>query len=357
MGALMAFAGGSWTSEVEYLTEAQAEEKELREYLEDAIANMVNLQVVRYVAHLPTRINLIDEKLPRWNATSKDPKWTSLAVNNALARICTLTYLNLHLSFGFDASTLRLDRLHGLKRIVISGSCDSFHEYIVKPLGECISQCPEMNSIDVDTIQWHTDTDVPTLHSLIGKAPLLRLGHLGLHSWCTRFDSVTLPHLRFLKSLTLINNRDRSYNNDTLASVTDGIWSGLQANKIYLERISTDVVDTSLIEYLASYSGLTRIYLKNVKIPDQESSNQLAEMFFDFALASHSSTLEDLYVLPSYEGRWCFGDHVAATLVRCPKLEYVKLVVVSSEVNPSANDDTIVSLASRGKSDTTDAVC
>lgn len=52
MGAQMVFSGGSWSSaeEVCVRTEDQAKEKEMKEYLEDAIANMVNLQAVRYVA-------------------------------------------------------------------------------------------------------------------------------------------------------------------------------------------------------------------------------------------------------------------------------------------------------------------
>lgn len=262
---------------------------------------------------------------------------------SGLARTKSLGYLNLHLSFGSDASNLRLDRLHGLKRILISGSCDSFHEHIVKRLGDCVAHSPEMSSIDIDRDQWYGDSGTPTLHNLLGHAPLIHLKHLGLRSWYTRLDDITLPRLCFLKSLTLINNHDPPYVGHPFSSTAADIWSALRTSKIYLERISTDGMNASLIEYLASYSGLTRLNLENVTVSDQQSSNSLAERFFDSALPQHSSTLEDLYILPCYEGKWCFGEHIAPIISRCPKLQYLKLAVVSSEVEPSANDDIIVS--------------
>lgn len=285
--------------------------------------------------------------MSRWKVTPEDSKWTQPAVINGLSRIKSLSYLNLHLSFGFDASNLGLECLHGLKRIVVSGSCESFHEHIVKRLGDCVARSPEMSSIDIDRSQWHGDSesDIPTLHSLLGNASPIPLKHLGLHGWYTRFDNVTLPHLHFLKSLTLTNNRVSPSNDHSFSSTSQDIWSALRTAKIHLERLSTDAMDASLIEYLASYSGLTRLYLKNVTASDQQTSNQLAGLFFDSAVVQHSSTLEDLYVLPRYEGKWCFGEYVAPTISHCPKLQYLKLAVISSEVNPSADDDAIVSRA------------
>ncbi|KAF9449372.1 hypothetical protein P691DRAFT_728020 [Macrolepiota fuliginosa MF-IS2] len=325
MGAQLAFSGGSWgpTRKRDGGLGVQAGEADMKEHLEGAISNMVNLQVLR------------------WKATPEDPKWTQLAVINGLAHTKSLGYLSLHLSFGSDTSNLWLDRLSGLKRIVISGSCDSFHDHIVKRLGDCISQSPEMSSIDIDRSYWHGDSNTPTLHSLLGNAPLIRLKHLGLHGWFTRLDHVTLPHLRFLKSLTLTNNHDPPYNSHPYSSTAEDIWSALRVSEIHLDRISTDLVNASLIEYLVSYSGLTRLYLRNITAPDQQTSIQLAEVFFDSALAQHSFTLEDLYILPSYEGSWCFGEHIAPIIARCSKLQYLKLAVVSSKVNPSAEGDTV----------------
>ncbi|KAJ3570606.1 hypothetical protein NP233_g4285 [Leucocoprinus birnbaumii] len=320
-GAQMMFSGGSWNAVASRRHGGNTSEAgtSLNKYLEEAISKMENLQVVR------------------WNPSVDDPEWSLLAVMKGLAYSKTLSYLNLYLPFGFDTSALRFDLLHGLKRIVISGTCEFFSPFVVKRLGDCIAQSPEMNSIDVDRSLCRRDEEVPSLHCLLGNAPQRRLKHLGLHSWYTRLDSITIPHLRALKSLALLNIRDSPHDGHPFSSTAADIWSALRVNKIHLERISTDAMDASLIEYLASYSGLTRLYLKSITAPDHQSSDQLAEMFFDSALPPHSSTLEDLYVLPRYEGKWCFGEHIAPSIVRCSRLQYLKVAVISSKVNPSAD--------------------
>jgi hypothetical protein len=287
---------------------------------------------------------MLNPHLPdRWNIASDDPKWTPLAVINSLSRSKSLIYLNLHLAFGFDASNLRLDLLSGLKRIVISGSCKYFHQHVVKRLGQCIARSPEMSSIDIDRYLWYADSDIPTLHSLLGSAKVIQLKHLGLHSWYTRFDDVTLPHLRSLTSLTLTNNNNPPDYEHPFSSTAAEIWSTLLANKIHLERISTDAMDAALLEYLASYSGLTRLYLKNVTAQDHQSSDQLAELFFGSVITQHTSTLEELYVLPRYEGKWCFGERITPSIIRCSRLQYLKVAVISSEVNPSRRGNIMVS--------------
>lgn len=342
-GAQMEFSGGSWNAARRRHADNDANtsnghgEEAMKKYLEGAISKMENLQVVR------------------WNTTADDPEWTSLAVMQGLGRNKSLSYLSLYLTFGFDASILRFDLLHDLKRVVISGTCESFPPSVVKRLGKCISQSPEMNSIDIDRSMCRLGSDIPSLHCLLGSSPRIRLKHLGLQSWYTRFDNITLPHLQFLKSLTLLNIFAPPYDDHPYSSTIAEIWSALRINKIYLERISTDAMDASLIEYLASYSGLTRLYLKNITGPDHLSSDQLAELFFDSALTSHSSTLEDLHVSPRYEGKWCFGEHIAPSIVRCSRLQYLKVAVISSKVNPSTdgtNDrvdiiNTLINMAAR----------
>jgi hypothetical protein len=71
--------------------------------------------------------------------------------------------------------------------------------------------------------------------------------------------------------------------------------------------------------------------------------DQLAELFFNSALPAHAATLEDLYVLPRYEGKWCFGEEIAPNIIRCLRLQYLKVAVISSKVNPLKGDCIIVS--------------
>ncbi|KXN92872.1 hypothetical protein AN958_07081, partial [Leucoagaricus sp. SymC.cos] len=333
--AQMEFVEGRWSAihrrERDDTPQDQRGESVMKGHLEAAIANMVNLQVVRL------------------NVNSGDSAWATLAVINGLAECNSLSYLNLYLAFDFDISTLRLDLLPGLKRIVIT-ACESLPQFMVKRLGKCIAHSPEMTSIDIDRSLCHGDTDVPSLHDLLGNVSLLCLEHLGLNSWYTRFDNTTLPHLRFLKSLTLLNNRIPPRDGHPFSSTSAEIWSALRTSQIHLERITTDAMDASLVEYLASYSGLIRLYLRNINAPDHQSSDQLAELFFDSALPSHSSTLTDLHVLPHYEGKWCFGDHITPSIIRCTKLQYLKVAVISSQVHPLQDGDIItiiISMAAR----------
>ena len=179
------------------------------------------------------------------------------------------------------------------------------------------------------------------------EVPPLRLV---LDTCLLRLDDITIPHLKYLTSLSLTNIQDRS---DTGPTYSDGvnldseeikaeqrrwgsslqeIWSALINADIYLEEITVDVVVLALIDYLASYSGLRTLSLIGGG-SYQEDCHYLAAQFYAKSLVNHVQSLRKLDLRALYEDLWCVGQYNLSLISQCLNLKLLSVSIISSQVN------------------------
>jgi hypothetical protein len=115
-------------------------------------------------------------------------------------------------------------------------------------------------------------------------------------------------------------------------SSRNAIWKAPQISGIHLEELALDCVVPSFLDYLASYSGLKKLQLTAGGFLDGTSSDTLARQFFSTPLTNHVHSLEELRVIPPFEGSWCFGGHNEAVLSRFTNLKTLRMAILSEQL-------------------------
>ncbi|KIK58167.1 hypothetical protein GYMLUDRAFT_246206 [Collybiopsis luxurians FD-317 M1] len=110
--------------------------------------------------------------------------------------------------------------------------------------------------------------------------PLLRLRHLSLKWYDISGMQSMLPHLQSLQSLKLLNNSPGS---------SADIWVTLLAAKLWIPNLEVSKVDSSLLEYLASFSTLEHILIDSDE-DSTESYEQHVQKLLADVLPKHSSS-------------------------------------------------------------------
>ncbi|KAF9038071.1 hypothetical protein BJ165DRAFT_1408002 [Panaeolus papilionaceus] len=264
-----------------------------------------------------------------WQFGMNDPEWAKSVVMDALASLPHLSSLKISLGGG-SAASLRLEQLTNLRHIVITGCCPFYRELIIPGLRTLIHNSPNLQTLDVDSGTYRVDTETCTLHDLLYE--------------------YTLPHLRFLKSLSLYEtlHPHKDVSNDLsddarislveritpYSSTPTEIFEALRESSIRISSLSTDAVCPSLLTYLSSYSGLKKLVLTGADGPSgtKEESERLAETFYVEALPLHRNTLEVLVIEPRFEGGWCFNSRNKETIGELKNLKSLKLAVRGAEV-------------------------
>jgi hypothetical protein len=287
----------------------------------------------------------IHTKVPgRWAVSSSDPSWTQTTVIDALAGLSHLQDFRLTLS-GAALPLLRLDRLSGLKKISLIGSCADYRSHIIGGISEAIAKSPKLVHLEVNTATFHTSRETPMLHDLFSKVPKsspLRLTHLALHGMCAGVDSLTLPHLRSLiyLNLTAIFAPPPTDDSESLdgpqASTISEIYAMLKQEKIHLKQAVVSgplAVNDTILDYLHSYSGLESLDLYHIYSDSEEESNALSHRFFKSVLPKHVDSIQVLKIQPSYEGGWCYNaDDISLLLARCNQLRSLSVALASPPV-------------------------
>jgi len=112
----------------------------------------------------------------------------------------------------------------------------------------------------------------------------------------------------------------------------DDIWKTLKISGIHLEELALDFIVPSFLEYIASYSGLKKLQLTADGFLDDRSSDSVAGQFFSAPFTHHIHSLEELRIIPLYEGSWCFGPHNEAVISRCTNLKVLQMAIVSLQL-------------------------
>jgi hypothetical protein len=179
---------------------------------------------------------------------------------------------------------------------------------------------------------------LPALHNMLSQssasaAPPLKIQHLAISSWYTRFDVATMSHFRSLKSLVIWNWTSTKRRNPSWLPLQQ-IWPAFLVEGIHLTSLHTQEVTAELLSYLGSYSGLRTLQL--TLDVEQEDEISLAHDFFDDVLPNHADTIEELHILPMWDGPWCFQLENAQSILKCQMLVHLSLTVThpSQSVEP-----------------------
>ncbi|KDR72800.1 hypothetical protein GALMADRAFT_101133 [Galerina marginata CBS 339.88] len=332
---------GQWIAEPEPQAppEVALAEEEMKLHLFQAITSLKGVQSVHWV--------------PR----SMDNQWAHSTVMDALKSLPNLR--EFWVSLPSIKTPVAWEHLKGLRQIHIEGTCDEHEDETFDSLAKAVAQSPQLTSIEIASgWRYRLPTNKKqSLHQIFKYYPRdatpLRLRHLQLMTWLVRLDEVTLPHLKHLTSLELVNIEDpyarspytlaesddeseAKHENRRYGSSVEEIWKTMRSARIRLEELTVDVVTPSFLDYLSSYSGLKMLHITPGGFHEGTSSDALAKKFFADPLQKHSGSLEDLNIAARYEGLWCFSDHNLPAIAKCTNLKSLRIAIISSQL---WNDD------------------
>ncbi|EDQ99703.1 uncharacterized protein LACBIDRAFT_316191 [Laccaria bicolor S238N-H82] len=288
-----------------YPPEVKIAEEKMHAMLQVAVASLSNLRSLR------------------WDIGRCDSKWTPKAVMNAVKTLPLLESLELIIESS-DAADLQLQCLRNLQSIKISVRRNDYFMKIIEPLSLLVAKSPNLHTLHLGP----THRPAASLHHLLMNCPpnlVLPLKHLGLQGFSLKLDSITIPHLHRLTSLTL-----HHYTEFDPDLHPDGIWAMLKTTDVRLNGIDVTRVSTTLLDYISSYSGLKKLCLARMDIETHEQSELAANQFYNLCLGKHTSSLEELIVTADDEGGWCLGDQALAVISLCKKLKILEGSLVSA---------------------------
>ena len=297
----------------------------------------------------------------------RDEAWTHEAIMEFLASRPSLHVFEVGLSHLNVAVTL--DRMQFLQEISFT---DDYHFPPDKPikvqtynnLTKLLASRPASQIIQLSVV-------LTSLHEIFQFFPPevepLRLKDLRMRKSLIKLDPLTIPHLRHLTCLHLLNMmipsklwkvnllpcgpgsaraREVEREDRIRSKMLNDFWLALQRAGVFLKEIKVDGINDGLLGYLTCYTGLTKLGIESYFLPLPKSSNPLAKLFFAESLASHVETLEELDVKARDEDLWCFGEHNVSAFSRCmglktlsvrvPKIKRprAKGIIVSSRFQP-----------------------
>ncbi|KAF8152366.1 hypothetical protein B0H34DRAFT_114298 [Crassisporium funariophilum] len=334
-------AGEQWigVTEPKDSLEVTVAEEDMKVYLYDALSSLKSVRTVR------------------WDPCVKDKAWIFNTVLDALRTLPNLR--SLHININHCNAELRLDKLIGLQEISLRGTKTQYYGQIMEHFSRMIANSPQLTSIVIASYYKHPSllSTTKSLHHLFQYYPQdakpLRLRSLSLETYCIPFDQITMPHLKYLTSLTLKNIFDTSGGSslhlaqgtqnsesnpneeERFGSTQNEIWSMLAQAAIQLEEICVDQVVSNFLKYLESYSGLRKLKLRIGRLG--RHSDQIASHFYESALNNHLTSLEKLDIVPRYEGLWCFGAHNQTLISKCTKIKELHMCVISPQIMSEAD--------------------
>ncbi|KAF8994187.1 hypothetical protein BDQ17DRAFT_1431213 [Cyathus striatus] len=186
------------------------------------------------------------------------------------------------------------------------------------------------------------ERSTPLLCYLLQDTSHLHLKHLSLDVSSLILSSAIVDRLRSLESLSIKNAfrhtwwSPSSSEEDLHSQVSSDrdVWHMLMVGRIHLQEITIDESTESFVAYLGSYIGLKVLVITGAMYNTQAQSDVHAIEFYRNALFTHANTLEKLVISPTYEGKWCFGEHcmrVLSSLVNL-RLLTISIVVDSAQI-------------------------
>ncbi|PPQ99843.1 hypothetical protein CVT24_009637 [Panaeolus cyanescens] len=200
-----------------------------------------------------------------------------------------------------------------------------------------------------------------SLHNLLQYRPLtspLNLKHLSIQHSLLKIDTTTIPHLRNLTSLTLLNvveldtiqfnsttgnevhtNPSLIQSQQHVGSNLSDFWASFSQIGVHLKSIHIDKPVTAFFSYLGTYHGLTTLHISSGHFPSRDASRNTALQLYESAIfTKHSNTLEKLNINAWYDDYWCFCPPAAPAIQKMSRLRVLTICIGRSwGIQPTMN--------------------
>jgi hypothetical protein len=221
---------------------------------------------------------------------------------------------------------LALRKFSGLEKLTLRNEYNKIFlpSEIIDDLAQVIANSPLLSHLEANVDFSKTSVSFHEFLRLVSKQELSPgkppLTHLALGRVKLSVDATTLPFLRFLTSLDISTSS---------GELNSELWKGLKDARIRLPNLKTDIVTSTFIDYLTSYSGLQKLTLNLRIIPhDTElGTTEQVHDLFHLALPRHEDSLTVLSINAGSAMRWCICPDFLSPLYTCQNLVKLGLSV------------------------------
>ncbi|KAK7458150.1 hypothetical protein VKT23_010058 [Stygiomarasmius scandens] len=309
---------------------------------------------------------LVNVTSVRWKISTREPKWTHVAVPEALSTLPHLSEIVIEPTHVFFFSPLPFDKLSGIRSLSITASFNSRNENVwrdlLDPLIAAIRRSPEqLESLHLDVMIVGKETI--RLGEFLGKCGQpqrnedeesnktpLSATKLGLRQLTLEHvdPSLTTDDLQHLQSLTVVELLTAS----AQPASTSNFFSVLLLSNhpICLSKLSVHTVDRTLLSYLNSYSGLESLKISSCPSPirattrsssDDGEADKLARLFYTNVLPKHAPTLVELELAVTKESAWSFSKENVNKFRLCGRLRRLAVGINASDIGSAGEKEDI----------------
>ncbi|KAK2464692.1 hypothetical protein APHAL10511_003268 [Amanita phalloides] len=250
----------------------------------------------------------------------------SMCINlRLLETLPSLLELNL---FLYNSSCHRTDLLAvSLPRIRNLQKLEVYVEYVGREqeglsfmwLKNVIAQCPDLTHIAIRCVSPSHSALLSELFEGVPADHPLKLEHLHICDYCYDITPKVLSHLRSLTSLQIRNTRY-----DGVLTSVHQIWQVLIDERIFVEKLSTNIISEDILRYISHLDNLTHFSIRGFVF--SPFAQETAQSLFH-ELAMHSSTLTHLELGPLNWSDWQCNTLAKLSFLQCVGLEQLTLAV------------------------------
>ncbi|KAK2464691.1 hypothetical protein APHAL10511_003267 [Amanita phalloides] len=193
-------------------------------------------------------------------------------------------------------------------------------------LKDVIARCPNLRHLAIRCVSPSLSASLSELFEDVPADRHLELEHLRICDYCCDITPKVLSHLRSLTSLQICTT---CYG--ALTPVHE-IWQVLIDERIFVSKLSTNIVSDDMLRYLSHLDNLTHFSIHG---PMPGALAQVVAKLLFHELAMHSSTLTHLELSPLNWSGWHWNTLAKSSLLECVELEQLTLV---ADVNTPQHD-------------------
>ena len=204
---------------------------------------------------------------------------------------------------------------------------------LIFELGKLLARCPGLTDLDIyiEDVYYEDffgESALDTMSKLFrfldktGKPLSLRNLRMNGLSVSPRCMELGIRNLRSLQSLHIYK-----FSSTTSSGLEHTIWDVLRKERIYIQSLSTDAADDSLLRYLSSFNGMRKFSLIKYSFPQFDPISLLQIM-----IPHHAESLTELSVLEGSECqfRLIWSENLVNLLSSFKNLQYFGVQCYSS---------------------------
>ncbi|KAJ3753936.1 hypothetical protein EV360DRAFT_74101 [Lentinula raphanica] len=164
------------------------------------------------------------------------------------------------------------------------------------------------------------------------------ISDLGLNGWVINVPRIIHGNLTSLdlgETLEYINTEFDNAQYFTREDAFNSLWNALCQENIHLRSLAVPFrITVTLLDYLASYSGLESLAFNRNRDWSVGDCFDLAPRFYKDVMPMHRNTLTKLSLTPEFEDKWCFGEENIKYFAIMHKLRNLSVGVLTRGLDP-----------------------